>query len=75
MINARDLTRPKTAPAETAADKIVSAFVEIVTPNALPAVTLPNVKPNTVTTTVELEGMIEFEILKTNSPSKDDRTE
>ena len=64
-----DLTRPTTTPEDTPSDAVMSALVEIVIPEELPEVTLPKVKPNTVTVTLEFAGMLERATVKTNCPS------
>jgi hypothetical protein len=61
-----DLTCPTTAPEDTPFDAMTSTLVEIVIPDELPEVTLPKVKPNTVTVTLEFAGMLERETVKTN---------
>ena len=61
-----DLTRPTTTPEDTPSDAVMSALVEIMITDELPAVTLPKVKPNTVTVTLEFAGMLERETVKTN---------
>ncbi len=61
-----DLTRPTTAPEDTPSDAVMSALVEIMMTDELPAVTLPKVKPNTVTVTLEFAGMLERATVKTN---------
>ena len=69
MINSTDLTRPKIAPEETAADATMSELVEMRMPVALPEVMPPNFKPKTVTTTLEPAGMSLCEMVKWNIPS------